>query len=468
MSVRIATRFVLLVLPLLLSLAVQVNAQDDIVCERDVIVQADDWLIKLADKFYGNGRAYPAIFEATNLKARIDNTYPTISNANIIRVGWKLCVVDVPAAEEFLGFTLNDLPTGDQTPQNLDGVIKIGAAHALTGPLSIQGKSIRNGIDLAVQEVNQSGYLGSGQLEVVWEDTEGNTVQAVEAFESLISENVVAILGPTLSHSALAVTPIAQKAGIPVIGSSNVVDGVTDIGDYVFQVNLSESAILAATVAKTSADLNLEKVVIIYDTINPFTRNSLSGLERALVKAGVDILDTIPFETGDLSSLEQLGNLESLNPDAVLLVALAEDGARIITQTRKAGLSNTVPFIGGSSLVTPLFFETGGEAVEGTYTGAAWNADNSSGSNRKFFADYQQTYGRAPDQLAAQAYAATWALATAIRQADIAEPVAIRDQLDLVEFVETPLGLFSFDEKRNATHDPVLQIARDGTFVAVP
>lgn len=64
-------------------------------CEQDVIVQADDWLSKLAEKFLGDPRAYPAIVEATNANAHVDGTYATIQDANIIEPGWKICIPKV-------------------------------------------------------------------------------------------------------------------------------------------------------------------------------------------------------------------------------------------------------------------------------------------------------------------------------------------------------------------------------------
>lgn len=68
-------------------------------CESDVVVQADDWLSKLADKFYGDPLAYSAIAGATNAKAATDNTYARINDANVIEVGWKLCIPSQADAE---------------------------------------------------------------------------------------------------------------------------------------------------------------------------------------------------------------------------------------------------------------------------------------------------------------------------------------------------------------------------------
>ncbi len=73
------------------------QAQTEVTCDSDVVVQADDWLSKIAEKFYGDPLAYPAIADATNAKAQTDASYATIANADLIEVGWKLCI---PAAAE--------------------------------------------------------------------------------------------------------------------------------------------------------------------------------------------------------------------------------------------------------------------------------------------------------------------------------------------------------------------------------
>jgi basic membrane protein A len=65
-------------------------------CNEDYLVQADDWLSKLAEKFYGDPLAYPVIFEATNAAAQTDSAYATIADADLIEIGWQLCI---PAAD---------------------------------------------------------------------------------------------------------------------------------------------------------------------------------------------------------------------------------------------------------------------------------------------------------------------------------------------------------------------------------
>jgi LysM repeat protein len=82
----------LALLSLVLTLAPVAALAQDVVCEQDAVVQADDWLSKLADKFYGDVLAYQAIADATNAKNASDDTYAKIDNPDVIEPGWKLCI----------------------------------------------------------------------------------------------------------------------------------------------------------------------------------------------------------------------------------------------------------------------------------------------------------------------------------------------------------------------------------------
>ncbi|HMR64760.1 MAG TPA: LysM peptidoglycan-binding domain-containing protein, partial [Anaerolineae bacterium] len=72
-------------------------AQEEVVCEQDVVVQADDWLSKIAEKAFGNPLAFQAIADATNAIAATDDSYNRIDDVNVIEPGWKLCI---PSGEQ--------------------------------------------------------------------------------------------------------------------------------------------------------------------------------------------------------------------------------------------------------------------------------------------------------------------------------------------------------------------------------
>jgi rhamnose transport system substrate-binding protein len=117
---------IVLLLALLVPSATAALAQEAVACDQDYSVQADDWLSKLADKFYGDVLAYPAIYDATNAAAKSDSSYATIANPDLIEPGWKLCIPSAADAQAMMGGAAPaaaPAPTGGKTyvlvPKNL-------------------------------------------------------------------------------------------------------------------------------------------------------------------------------------------------------------------------------------------------------------------------------------------------------------------------------------------------------------
>ncbi len=114
-------------------------AQQEVVCDTDVVVQADDWLSKIADKFFGDVLAYPAIAEATNAKAGTDDSYAKIEDVNIIEPGWKLCIPTAEYAQTVLGIGVEPVaePEAAQLPTIEEG--KTNVAFVYIGPIGDGG-----------------------------------------------------------------------------------------------------------------------------------------------------------------------------------------------------------------------------------------------------------------------------------------------------------------------------------------
>ena len=345
----------------------------------------------------------------------------------------------------------------------LSGEVVVGCAHALSGPIAIYGEPIRNGIMLAAKQINDQKLLGDATLSIVCEDTAGDKAQAINAFQVLINQDkVVAILGPTLSNSAFAADPVAQEAKIPVLGSSNTAAGITDMGDYVFRDSLPESDVIPNTILVTKDKLGYSKVAVMYGNDDQFTKSGYDVFAEALASSGTEVVATETFAKGDTDFSAQLTKIAALEPEALIVSALAEEAANIMIQARQLGLD--VPIIGGNGFNSPKLAEIAGPAAEGAISGAAWNIGNPAPENQAFVDAYRAAYGGDPDQFAAQAYTATWLMATAIKNAGSADPAAIRDALAAITDFPSPLGTYSFDANRNPVHTPVVLIVKDGKF----
>ena len=341
-------------------------------------------------------------------------------------------------------------------------VYTIGAVHDLSGPTAVYGESIKKGIDLAVKEINEQGFLADATLEVIYEDAAGDATQAIAAFEKLIAnEDVTLILGPTLSSEAKSADPIAQESGMPVVASSNTATGITDIGNFIFRTSLPESLVIPNTINVTKEALGLTKVAVMYGNDDAFTQSGYEVFASALADAGIEVLTEETFAKGDTDFSAQLTKIQSMEPDAIVISALAEEAANIMVQARTLGIE--VPFIGGNGFNSPKLAEIAGGAAEGAISGAAWNIASTVPASADFVAAFNAEYGADPDQFAAQAYTAAWAAANAINVAG-ADRAAVRDALDALDGMDSPLGTFGFDDNRDPAHPPVVLVVQDGVF----
>jgi branched-chain amino acid transport system substrate-binding protein len=352
------------------------------------------------------------------------------------------------------------------TPSSLPETVNLGAVLALSDAAAVYGLPQRQAIELAVSEINASGYLGEGvTLTVTFED--GPTPEgAVAAMTKLVVEDgVVAVLGPTLSGHAFAADPVAQENGTVVLGVSNTANGITEMGDFVFRNSLPESAVIPGTIAGAVETYGITKVAVLYGDDNDFTISGYNVFIEALDANGVEVLGEETFAGGDVDFSAQLTNLIALNPDAIVVSALAPEGIQIITQARTLGYTGRI--IGGNGFNSPAVITGAGDDSEGLVVGAAWNIASPNALSVQFIENYQAEYESLPDQFAVQAYTGAWLLATAIRCADSVDRTAVRDSLAGIQDFDSPLGLFSFDENRNPVHEPVVQVVEDGVFAVL-
>lgn len=350
-----------------------------------------------------------------------------------------------------------------EAPENLTDDINVGVLFSLSGGASVYGATQQNGVLLAQEEINESGYLGDATLNLVIEDAGSDPDTAIAAMEKVVNEDeVVAVIGPTLSNQAFSADPVAQDAGVPVMGVSNTANGITDMGDFVFRNSLPEASVIPGNLAQAVELLGIESVGVMYSDNDDFSVSGYNVFSETLEELGVEVVGEETFQIGDTSFEAQLSNLIFEDIDALIVSTLAAEAALLVEQARSLGFEG--PILGGNGFNSPAIAQNAGEAADGVIVGAAWHITNPADINVNFVDMYEEAYENSPDQFAAQSYTGVWLMATAIRCADSTDPADVRDALAAIEEFDSPLGLFSFDEDRNPVHDPVAQIIVDGTF----
>lgn len=350
------------------------------------------------------------------------------------------------------------------TSTQLPASIKIGAGIALTGSPSVYGLSQQKGIDLAVEEINSSGFLGKDvALNVTYADTGATNDGAVQAMNNLLNQGVCGLIGPTLSAQAMSADPLAQTKGIPLLAISNTAPGITEMGNFIFRCSLPESSVIDGTVKMAVDKMSVKKVGILWGEKETFTVGGYQAFTAALKKYSVTVQTDAIFHTGDVNFKDQLAQIIAGHPDAICVSALAAEAIKIVQQARELGYTGTI--LGGNGFNTPELIKQAGAAAEGVMVGTAWNKNSKADNNLDFISAYQQKYGIPPDQFAAQAYTSVWIYAQAIASAQSVDPKAIRDALAKIHEFDTPLGKFSFSENREPIHPSAVQIVQNGAFV---
>lgn len=337
---------------------------------------------------------------------------------------------------------------------------KIGVISYITGPGAGYGEAITNGINLAAEEINAKGDV---KIDLVIEDSAGKQEQALSAAQKLInSDNVTAIIGPTLSTEMNVVGPEADLAGVPTMGTSTTAQGIPEIGDYIFRDSIPESLAIPASMQKAVEKYGAKKVAIMYGNDDVFTKSGFDTMKATAEQMGLEILTIETFQKGQSDYNAQLTKIKSLNPELILCSALYNEGAVIMDQARKMGL--TVPFVGGNGFNSPEVIKIAGDAANGLIVATPWFGGKEDEKVQEFVKKYKEKYGKDPDQFAAQAYDGLYLMAEAIKNAGEADRDAVRDALAEIKDFPGILGTMSFDEVGDIVMEPTVLVIDQGQF----
>ena len=204
------------------------------------------------------------------------------------------------------------------TPARSRRAVPIGAVLSLTGAAASYGESQQKGLELAAEELAEKEGV---TYELTIEDDQTDPRQGITLFDEFVTSDVSLIIGPTLSNAALQADPIAQEAGVPVLGISNTAAGVTEIGDYIHRASLTEQAVIPQTIAKATEQFGLKKVVVMYSNDDAFTESGFEAFSGALEDEGVEVAEEITFSKADTDFRALLTQAKESEPDAIVVSA---------------------------------------------------------------------------------------------------------------------------------------------------
>jgi branched-chain amino acid transport system substrate-binding protein len=333
-------------------------------------------------------------------------------------------------------------------PPSADTIL-IGEIGSLTGAQATFGISTRNGVEMAVDEVNAAGGVKGKKVVVRVYDDQGKPEEAANAATRLIAQDgAKLILGEVASTNSLAMAPKAQAAQVPMITPSSTNPKVTLIGDYIFRVCFIDpfQGLVMAKFAREN--LKAQTAAVLRDNKADYSIGLAEVFTEKFPTFGGKIVGSQDYAQGDTDFRAQLTALKGSKPDVIFVPGYYTDVGLIARQARQLGLTATL--LGGDGWESEKLFELGGSAIDGSYYSNHYSVDNPSPKTQSFLTDYKKRFGTVPDSLAALGYDAAMVGLDAMKRAsDISGP-ALRDAIRATKDFEGAAGKINLDENRNA------------------
>jgi branched-chain amino acid transport system substrate-binding protein len=352
---------------------------------------------------------------------------------------------------------------GAEKPPGAEG-IQIGFFGALTGPTATFAQSGKNGVTLAVDEINAAGgVLGGKRIELLVEDDRGEATEAATAVSKLITrDHVVALIGEQASSRSMAAAPIAQSYGVPMISPTSTNVEVTKKGDYIFRACFTDPYQGAVIASFARKNLQANTAAQLVDVRNDYSVGLAQAFRESFTADGGRVVAELKYSEGDSDFSAQLTALRPLDPDVLVVPGYYTDAGLIARQAK--ALEIRAVMLGGDGWDSPKLAEIGGPAVEGAYFSNHYSVDDPATAVRQFVGAYRARYGVDPDSIAALSYDAARLLADAIRRAGSTEGKRIRDALADTKDWAGVSGRITMDADRNPIKPAVVLKVERGRF----
>ncbi|MGA7910947.1 MAG: ABC transporter substrate-binding protein [Candidatus Dormiibacterota bacterium] len=364
--------------------------------------------------------------------------------------------------------------TGTSTNSYSGKVIKLGAILSITGAGGVYGPQSRDGMMLAVKQINAAGGVNGATIDLTVRDDASDKAQSAQVAQTMIqADQDLALLGPTLSNSAVAVHPLAESLKTPILAVSTT--GINIVPDcnfpdttpckYVFRDSLGEQTAIPDNIQSYASDAHPKTGVLLVAQDDKFSSDGGIIVQNTVGQYNITLLKTIKFNKAEADLSPYVTQAVQLKPDVIFITSLGGIPAKIMTEARKQGWQGQ--FLGGNGFNTATVSAQAGADGKGARSASAWYLGNTFPSNADFVSAYKAEYSKDPDQFAAQGYSAIKILADAAKRANLTftdlagDRDKLRAAMETVN-IQTPLGPFQFTSAHDVKQT-VWVIAMDGS-----
>ena len=319
--------------------------------------------------------------------------------------------------------------------------IKIGGSGPLTGPAADYGISVKNGAEIAVEEINAKA--GETVIELNFQDDEHDPEKAINAFNDVLDWGAQMIAGTVTTSPCIAVGAQAFEDRVFMLTpSASSVDVIAD-KDNVYQVCFTDPAQGAASADYISGHKLATKVAVIYNNADAYSTGIYNKFISEAETLGLEVVSTTTFTDDSANDFSvQLGDAKNAGADLLFLPIYYQPASLILAQAKDMDYAPKFFGVDGmDGILTLEGFDT--SLAEGVMLLTPFSPDASDEKTQNFVKTYQEKYGDVPNQFAADAYDCVYAIYNAVQANGVTADMSAADICE--KMIATFTGDFTFD-----------------------
>ena len=308
-------------------------------------------------------------------------------------------------------------------------VFKIGGIGPVTGAAAVYGLAVKNGAQIAVDEINADGGINGYQIEFNFQDDEHDAEKSVNAYNTLKDWGMQVLMGTVTSAPCVAVADKTYADNMfQITPSGSSVECAQN--PNVFRVCFSDPDQGAASATYIAENKLAEKIAVIYDSSDVYSSGIYEKFASEAANQGLEIVDAEAFTADSNKDFStQLQKAKDAGADLVFLPIYYTEASLILKQADTMGYAPKFFGCDGMDGILQVEnFDT--KLAEGLMLLTPFAADAQDELTQKFVTSYKENYGETPIQFAADAYDAIYAIKAAMEEADITPETSVSDTCD--------------------------------------
>jgi branched-chain amino acid transport system substrate-binding protein len=343
------------------------------------------------------------------------------------------------------------------------GPIRITALQELSGTGATAGTNFKNGMDMAIKEINASGGILGQKIEVTFSDTQSNPGVAKGLAQKAVDDDVFAVFGPGFSGSILVSMSETRRAKIPNFTGGEAASVTMQGNPYVYRTSFGQQTSMPKAARYMVQNLKAKTVAVIYVN-NDFGKGGRDMIAKALADQGAKMIADISTDPGKLDFSAPVLQAKHSNADVIFVYTNEEEAARCLRELRKQGV--TKPIFGETVLTGQKVIELAGDAANGAQAHIGLSVDAPVPAMRAFRARFEKDYKYIPDHNGIKGYTSVYVMKAAIEKAGKVDRAAFAKAMQglQVSAAKYPGVLMdvSYNDKGDLDRDSFIVEVRNG------